>query len=149
MSYQPPSYYTKTLEDLNKQYYSTLENISTLFPKTKLYPEFKAYSKPFTKDMTELNKLQTDFFLFKNGLETDIDHLDKDIKIVNEKITKFETENKKLNATLISLESSNDASYGMLQDTKLLYNQLLTGNWMLFLIIIGFSYTYVTKVPDH
>jgi len=141
-SYSPPSYYDKTLKDLNTRYYSVIENLAKFFPRTKLYPEFKAYSTPFTKDTSEMTKLQSDFFLFKNDLESDIDHLDKDIRSVNEQIAATEKENKMLTEKLASLRNSNDASYGMLQDTKLLYNQLLTGNWVLFVVLVGVIYKY-------
>jgi hypothetical protein len=144
-SYSPPSYYDKTLKDLNTRYYSVIENLAKFFPRTKLYPEFEAYSKPFTKDTGEMTKLQSDFFMFKNDLESDIDHLDKDIRSVNEQIASTEKENKELSAKLAALRNTNDASYGMLQDTKLLYNQLLTGNWVLFFISIGLVYNYYRK----
>jgi hypothetical protein len=92
-----------------------------------------------------MTKLQSDFFMFKNDLESDIDHLDKDIRSVNEQIASTEKENKELSAKLAALRNTNDASYGMLQDTKLLYNQLLTGNWVLFFISIGLVYNYYRK----
>lgn len=137
-----PSYYDTTLKDLNKRYYSVIEKLAKYFPRTKLYPDVKAYSNPFNNDTSELNKLQTDFFLFKNDLESDIDHLDKDIRNVNDQIAHFEKENKELSEKLASLRNSNDASYGMLNDSKLLYNQMLTGNWVLFFISIGLVYNY-------
>ena len=146
MSYRPPSFYRETLNGLNTRYYSIIENIAKLFPKTKLYPEFSDYSKPFNKDMNNLNKLQTDFFLFRNDLESDIDHLDKEIRNVNDKIALFEEENKDLSITLNSLLNSNNASHGMLQDTRLLYNQQLSGNWLLFFILIGVVYKYYKPV---
>ena len=138
----PPSYYDTTLKDLNKRYYSVIENLAKYFPRNKLYPDYKAYSDPFNRETSEFNKIQTDFFLFKNNLESDIDNLDKDIQSVNERITNTEKENKTLDARLASLRNSNDASYGILQDTKLLYNQMLTGNWLMFFILIGVVYKY-------
>lgn len=141
-----PSYYDTTLKDLNKRYYSVIENLAKYFPRNKLYPDYKAYSDPFNRETSEFNKIQTDFFLFKNNLESDIDNLDKDIQSVNERITNTEKENKTLDARLASLRNSNDASHGMLQDTKLLYNQMLTGNWLLFFILIGVVYKYRATV---
>jgi hypothetical protein len=142
MSYRPPSYYEKSIKDLNVRYYAVLESIANIFPKTKLHPDFPAYSKPFTKDMSTLNKLQTDFFLFRNDLESDMEHLDKDIRNVNDRIAHFEKENKELSVTLNSLLNSNNATYGMLHDSKLLYNQELTGNWLMFFILTGVVYKY-------
>lgn len=141
-SYNPPSYYEKSLKELNKRYFSLLDSIAVLFPKKKLYPEFPAYSKPFNKEMNDLNTIQADFFLFNNDLESDIDHLDKEIRLVNDKIATIEKENKQLKAKLDSFRNSNDASYGMLEDTKLLYNQQLTGNWLLFFTLLGIMYSY-------
>jgi chromosome segregation ATPase len=143
MSYKTPSYYENTIKELNQRYYLVLDEIVKLFPKQKMYPKYLAYSKPFTNDMTNLNKLQTDFFLFKNSLESDIESLDKDIKLTNEEIDNLEHENKKLSATLESLKNSNNASHGMLEDTKLLYNQQLFGNTLLFLILLGAGYKYL------
>ena len=143
MSYKTPSYYENTIKELNQRYYLVLDEIVKLFPKQKMYPKYLAYSKPFTNDMTNLNKLQTDFFLFKNSLESDIESLDKDIKKTNEEIDNLEHENKKLSATLESLKNSNNASHGMLEDTNLLYNQQLFGNTLLFLILLGAGYKYL------
>ena len=145
-SYSPPSYYDTSLKDLNKRYYSVIENLAKYFPRNKLYPDYKAYSDPFNRETSEFNKIQTDFFLFKNNLESDIDNLDKDIQSVNERISNTEKENKTLDARLASLRNSNDASYGILQDTKLLYNQMLTGNWLMFFILIGVVYKYRATV---
>jgi len=94
-------------------------------------------------DIFCVTRHKQDFYnLFKNDLESDIDHLDKDIRSVNEQIAATEKENKMLTEKLASLRNSNDASYGMLQDTKLLYNQLLTGNWVLFVVLVGVIYKY-------
>ena len=139
-SYNPPTYYETSLKTLNKQYYKVLDNIASLFPKNKLYPEFPGYAKPFTKEMSDLTKIQTDFFVFKTNLETDIDHLDKDIRLVNNEIAQLEKDNKMLSSKLALLVNSGDASVGMLQDTRLLYNQQLSGNWLLFFILVGVLY---------
>jgi len=133
--YRPPTYYEKSLKVLNQRYYVVLDNISSLFPKNKLYPEFPGYAKPFTKEMSDLTKIQTDFIVFKTDLEADVDHLDKDIRLVDGDIARIEKENKKLQAYLDFITNSNDASVGMLQDTKLLYNQQLAGNWLLAVAI--------------
>lgn len=143
MSYKTPSYYEKTMKELNQRYYLILDELVEVFPKNKMYPDYLAYSKPFKNDMSNLIKLQSDFFLYKNDLETDIETLDKEIKSVNEQIENLEIENKQLNKTLESLKNSNNASHGMLSDTKLLYNQKLIGNWLLFAIIVGTGYKYL------
>lgn len=139
-SYNPPTYYEKSLKELNKRYYLILDNIASLFPKNKLYPEFPGYAKPFTKEMSDLDKIQSDFVVFKTDLESDSDHMDKDIRLVNEEIAQLDKDNKMLKSKLALLTTSGDASVGMLQDTKLLYNQELSGNWLLFFILVGVLY---------
>jgi hypothetical protein len=143
MSYKEPSFYEKKIKELNQRYYLVLDELVKLFPKNKMYPKYLAYSKPFTTDMSNLIKLQTDFFLFKNELASDIDFVDKNIRRVNEQIENIEDENKELSKTLESLQNSNNASDGMLSDTKLLYNQKLLGNWLLVLILLGTGYKYL------
>ena len=143
MSYKAPSYYEKKIKELNQRYYLVLDELVKLFPKNKMFPNYLAYSKPFTNDMSNLIKLQADFFLFKNNLESDIDTLDKEIKNINEQIENLEQENKQLTKRLESLQNSNNASHGMLSDTKLLYNQKLLGNWLLFALIVGAGYKYL------
>jgi septal ring factor EnvC (AmiA/AmiB activator) len=141
-SNKPTSYYKNTLKELNKNYYSVLDEMVKVFPKYKLYPNFQSYSKDYTEDMGTINKIQTEFFLFRNNLNSESDSIDKDIKKINNQIAKLEKENKHLTKTLDSLNNSNNASHGMLSDTKLLYNQELSGNWLLTFILIGVVYKY-------
>ena len=124
-SYKTPSYYKNTLKELNNKYYSVLDEMVKVFPKYKMYPTFQTYSKEYTEDMGIINKIQTEFFLFRNNLDSDND-----------------TINKHLTARLNSLQNSNNASHGMLKDTKLLYNQKMAGNWLLFFVLTSVVYKY-------
>ena len=141
-SYKTPSYYKNTLKELNNKYYSVLDEMVKVFPKYKMYPTFQTYSKEYTEDMGIINKIQTEFFLFRNNLDSDNDTINKDIKKVNKEIAQFEIDNKHLTARLNSLQNSNNASHGMLKDTKLLYNQKMAGNWLLFFVLTSVVYKY-------
>jgi len=140
--YKSVSDYNASLKELNKEYYTVLDEMVKVFPKYKMYPTFQSYSKEYTTDMGTINKIQTEFFLFRNNLESDIDKLNKDIKKVNKEIAHLESENNELSKNLDYLNNSNNASHGMLSDSKLIYNQQLSGNWLLFFILTGVIYKY-------
>ena len=96
MNRKTPEHYVKRTKELNDRYHLILHEVTTLFPKHKAQPDFPAYSKQFATDEGNMNKLQSDFFLLRNGLEKNISSLGKEIRQVDSKISGLEKENRTL-----------------------------------------------------
>jgi hypothetical protein len=141
-----PEYFTNKLKELNQRYVIILDEVVKTYPSYKANPKFNRYEKDYEKNISNLLKLQTDYFLFKNNIVKANTDLQKDIKQIDEMLYELEEENKILREEYAYLTNSNNAARGMLTDSTTLYNQQLTGNWLLFLILSGLSYTLLKKV---
>jgi len=142
MNRKTPEHYVKRRKELNDRYYLLLHEITALFPKHKANPNFPAYSKSFITDTGNMNKLQSDFFLLRNGLEKNISSLGGEIRQVDSKISKIEKENKNMSGKVRILKSGGNAAMGMFNDTQLIYNQQVLGNLLLGGAIAGVGVIY-------
>ena len=142
MNRKTPEYYVKRRKELNDRYYLLLHEITALFPKHKANPNSSTYSKSFITDTGNMNKLQSDFFLLKNGLEKNISSLGGEIRQVDSKISKIEKENKNMSGKVRILKSGGNAALGMFNDTQLIYNQQVLGNLLLGGAIAGVGVIY-------
>jgi hypothetical protein len=77
----------------------------------------------------------------KNNLSKSTDELQKNIKVIDDKIFTLEEENKELQGELDLLTNSDNAAHGRLTDSKTLYKQQLVGNWILFMYLLYMVYT--------
>jgi hypothetical protein len=132
--------YNKSLAELNDGFYLILDELVTLIPNYRTYPNITVYSEKYGKALQNFKENQSDFFMLKNDLENDSDNNGKNIETKNSKINKLDVEIKLLKNKLDSLNNSNDAGEGMLTDTELLHNQKYLGNWILLGTILGLCY---------
>jgi hypothetical protein len=132
--------YNKKLDEVNDGFYLILDQLVTLIPNYRTYPNLTVYSEKYGKNLQNFKENQADFFMLKNEMETDLGKIDDNIEIKNSKINILDVEIKLLKDKLESLKNSNDAGEGMLTDTELLHNQKYIGNWILFGTILGLCY---------
>ena len=132
--------YTKKLDEINDGFYLILDELVSLLPNYRTYPNLTVYSEKYGKSLQNFKEKQYYFFMLKNEMETDLDTIDKNIENKNSQINKLDLEIKLLKDKLDSLTNSNDAGEGMLTDTELLHNQKYTGNWILLGTILGLCY---------
>ena len=142
MNRKTPEYYVKRRKELNDRFHLILDEVTTLFPKQKAQPNFPAYSKQFATDEGDMNKLQCDFFLLRNGLEKNISSIGKEIRQVDSKISGLEKENLTLSRKSQTLRNGGAAAQGMFDDTQLIYNQQVLGNLLLGGTIVGMGVVY-------
>jgi len=142
---QSPTTYENLNKELNQRYEIILDEIVKNYPNYKANPKFNSYSQAYTKNMSNLQKLQNEYFLFKNKLSKDTDDLQKEIKQIDEMLYELEEETKLKREEYAYLKNTDNAAYGQLTDSKTLYNQQLLGNWLLFLTFSGLTYTLFTK----
>ena len=142
---ESPTTYENLNNELNQRYGLILDEIVKTYPNYKANPKFNAYSQAYATNMSNLQQLQTDYFLFKNNLSKDTDELQKDIKQIDEMLYELEEETKVKREEYAYLKNSDNAAHGRLTDSKTLYNQQLLGNWLLFLTFSGLTYNLFTK----
>lgn len=132
--------YTKKLTEINDGFYLILDQLVTLIPNYRTYPNLTVYSEKYGKNLQNFKENQSDFFMLKNDMEIDLDIINKNIENKNSQINKLDLEIKLLKDKLDYLKNSNDAGEGMLTDTELMHNQKYTGNWILLITILGLCY---------
>lgn len=132
--------YTKKLTEINDGFYLILDQLVTLIPNYRTYPNLTVYSEKYGKNLQNFKENQSDFFMLKNDMEIDLDVINKNIENKNSQINKLDLEIKLLKDKLDYLNNSNDAGEGMLTDTELIHNQKYTGNWILLITILGLCY---------
>ena len=139
-----PSTYENLNNELNQRYVIILDEIVKTYPSYKANPKFNSYSNSYAKNMSNLQELQTEYFLLKNNLSKNTDELQKDIKQIDEMLYELEEETKKQREEYNNLKNSDNAAYGQLTDSKTLYNQQLLGNWLLLMMFSGLTYNLLT-----
>ena len=141
---EPPAQFATILKELNQRYFLIVDEVIQTYPKYKSNPKMNSYGKVFERNMSNLQKLQGDYFLFKNNLSKDMDQLQKDIKQIDEMIYKLEEANKILREEYTNLKNSDNAAHGRLTDSETLYNQQLIGNWLILLYLSILTYKLTT-----
>ena len=141
---QSPDTFTKTSNELNQRYAIIIDEIVKTYPSYKANPKFNSYSEAYAKNISNLQQLQAEYFLFKNTLSKDTEELQRDIKQIDDMLYALEEEVKVLSEEFAYLKNSDNAAHGRLTDSKTLYNQQLLGNWLLVLSLSGLTYTLLT-----
>lgn len=132
--------YTKKLDEINDGFYLILDELVTLIPNYRTYPNLTVYSEKYGKNLQNFKENQADFFMLKNDMEKDLGVIDKNIGKKNSQINKLDLKIKSLKDKLDSLTNSNNAGEGILTHTELLHNQKYIGNWILLGTILGLCY---------
>lgn len=134
---ETPSSYKEMQKQINQSYNIIIGEIVKTYPSYKANPKF---SNIYKQNISNLEKLQEDIFITKNSLSKSTDDLDKNIKVIDDKIFILEEENKKLQEELNLLTNSDNAASGRLTDSKTLYNHQLSANWLLAMVLLYMIY---------
>lgn len=134
-----PEEYKKTIRNLDKDYYFALDGLIKNYPRFKVFPHNEKDTSEYSVEQEGLLMLQEQLFLLKNGIQRNIEDLEKDIASMDYKITIAERNNLRLKEELDRLKNKEGASEQLLKDTQYLHNEDLTSNIILFIIIIGLS----------
>jgi hypothetical protein len=132
--------YTAQLNEVNDGFYLILDELVTLLPNYRTYPNLPIYAENYGVALQNFKENQADFFMLKNEMENDLQMIDNTIEIKNSQINKLDTEIKVLKERLDSLINTNDAGEGLLTDTELLHNQKYVGNIILLITVLGLCY---------
>jgi len=134
---ESPTHFKNQQNELTQRYNIIISEIVKTYPNYKLY---SADSTGYTQNIVNLEKLQEEIFLMKNNLSKSTDELQKNIKIIDDKIFSLGEDNKKLQGELDLLTNSDNAAHGRLTDSTHLYNRQLLGNWLLVGLVLSGAY---------
>ena len=135
---ESPTHFKDLQNELTQRYNIIIGEVVKTYPSYKTNP---MTSNDYKQNIQNLEKLQEDIFLMKNNLSKSTDTLQKNIKVIDDKIFTLEEDNKKLQEELDLLTNSDNAAHGRLTDSKTLYKQQLVGNWILFMYLLYMVYT--------
>ena len=134
---ESPSQFKQKIKELNQRYFLIIDEVVKTYPNYKIKENNDMLQDSYKKNLGNLQKLQAEFFLFKNNINKNTETLNDDIKQIDEKIYELDENNKILKQKLDSLTNSDNAAYGMLEDSKHLYKLKSMGNSFLMIIIIS------------
>lgn len=127
--------FTNKKKELNQRFFIIVDEVVKTYPNFKSNPDSPVKSEIYKKNISNLDKLQLDYFLFKNDLEKRVDNVHKEVKQIDDDIYELDEENKRLKRELALLVNGDNAAGGRLVDSRALYNIQFTGNIILFIII--------------
>jgi hypothetical protein len=137
---ETPKHFKEQNNELTQRYNIIIDEIVKTYPTYKANPLFNNYEDSYKKNISNLEKLQQEFFLLKNSLNKSTEELQKDIKEIDDKIYLLEEDNTRLRDELALLTNSDNAAHGRLTDSKTMYNQKLFGNCLLFTFMMYVVY---------
>jgi len=134
---ESPTNFRNLQNELTQRYNIIISEVVQTYANYKLY---SADSSGYTQNIVNLDKLQEEIFLMKNNISKSTDELQKNIKVIDNKIFSLGEDNKKLQEELDLLTNSDNAAHGRLTDSTNLYNRQLLGNWLLLGLVLSGTY---------
>jgi hypothetical protein len=130
-------------KELNDKFYLILNEIIKAYPSVKANG---ANSAAYELNMQNMEKLQNDYFLYKNQVITMSETVQKSITASDVQINSMENQSKVLKIQLTNLKDSSKSAEGLFDDAQITRNQLLTSNFVLFGIMVGGGYMYYKSI---
>ena len=139
---------TDKTKDLNDRFYLIMNKIIKSYPSTKLYPNDTANMSVYNDSMARMEKLQNEYFLYKNSIVKASEDIQRDIINSNDIINALEGQNKILKVQYENLKSSAYSAEGLFDDAQISRNQLLVGNFILFGLMAGGGFMYYKSLKN-
>ena len=137
---------TDKTKDLNDRFYLIMNKIIKVYPTTKIKKNDTATMSLYNENMGKLEKLQNEYFLYKNTVFKASEDIQRDITSGNDKVNALEGQTKVLKVELENLKSSAHSAQGLFDDTQISRNQLLVSNIILFCIMAGGGFMYYRSI---
>ena len=138
MSIPSPDEYNNKLISLVKNFNSSLEEMSKIYPNYKLNTNTKSY-------LTDKNKFfstKHDIDKLKNNLSKNVEVVRTEIGLLNNILTDLDIENKSLTKEYRRLNNLDLAAKGELGDQELISRQIYISNIVLLFIILSHIVLY-------
>lgn len=123
--------FLKEINENDTQFYIVMDRFIKLYPKYKF--EKDDYDEAWSILNDKCNQVDKDGHLLQNAIENENSKINSKIIELNKMIVNLETKNKILKQKLKYLNTTNNASDGLIDDTTQIYNENL---YYLFILII-------------
>lgn len=133
--YPEASSFTQSLETLQSQLPSVLEDFKKYYIFYNKTPDYPEYQQLFENIKSNLNSINSDLFTLSNDVQVNIDSLNKGLTVLNSQIENEKKKNRQLKLDLGIVENKNNAASEMIYDYKKMYESGYLRNWGLFLSI--------------
>ena len=131
--------FDEKIKGIKNSFFSALDDFKKYYVYYNKNPEVNEYQNFFITSKGQLQGLNSDIFLVTNNIQKNITNLNIEMEAISNKLKS----EKNLNAELISLinhiQTTEDGSSIMIDDTKYEYNAQYYKNWELFIGIIFFT----------
>jgi hypothetical protein len=133
---------TDRTKSLNDKFYIILDKIVNSYQKSKVNGLDSINNNIYTENIARMEKLQLEYFLYKNEVEKDSEDMQNAVMNGNSQINALEAQNKVLRVQYENLKSSSHSAEGLFDDAQITRNQLLVSNIILFGIMAGGGFMY-------
>ena len=138
------SQYNEKISSIQEQFHSVLEDFKKYYVFYNKNPEVNEYQHFFMNSKTQLEKLNKDILTTGKDIETKIQDINKQMVLLNKKLTN----EKKLNGELVklmnSLSNKENGAGILINDSKYIYNEQYYKNvWFLVSLIISLGSIHV------
>ena len=125
--FKKPSYYNNKLNELDQRFNIIINSYIDNLKKNNLNDEVK----------TQFDDLNNNLFLLENELLQDISSMNDNIHNYELNNKEIINKNKYYHSNYNDMTITSSGSKGLLDDTKLLYNQYLLSNLLILLVIVS------------
>ncbi len=132
-----PSYYKNKIKELNQRFYLVLDEIRKSYPRYKVFSNNPEYENIYSNDISNMEKINKDFFLLKKSLEKDSVIMNKLIYKKDAQIKLKQKQNEELKGTLQDLITGNNSSIGMIEQKEQAYNHEILNLTMGLVSVLG------------
>lgn len=146
---------TTKAKDLNDRFFLLLNEIVKVFPDAKINPDTnskydlsKDNKEMYNEAMGKMLDLQNEYFMFNNTITKETNNMLDYVTNLDKNIQLNDAANKKLLSRLSDLKSSSHSAEGLFDDALLSRNQILFGNFVLFITICGGGYLGYTMIKN-
>jgi hypothetical protein len=124
------------INTIQDTFFSILDDYKKYYIFINKSPEVEEYQNYYLDAKNQLQNLMNDLFKLSTNIENNILEMNKNNKVLIEKLDEEKKSNEELDELLISLRGTESGSKELIYDTKNLYNYQYYKNIELFLGII-------------
>ena len=131
--------FDEKIKGIQNSFFSALDDFKKYYVYHNKNPEVDEYTNFFTTTNGQLQKLNSDIFLVTNNIQKNITNLNTEMAAISNKLKSEKDLNAKLISLINNIQTTEDGSSIMIDDTKYEYNAQYYKNWELFIGIIVFT----------
>jgi hypothetical protein len=129
--------FDEIINTIQKQFFSVLSDFGKYYIVYNKNPEVSEFENYYSSSKGQLQTISSSLFSTTNNIDKIIEELNKEMSLVSIKLEKAKKINSELTQRLHNLETTQNGSEIMLDDSKDAYNIQYYKNWQMFIGVIG------------